>query len=195
MLHAHGPDWSAASVALAVTAMMSVMMAPTVAPWVVAFHRVSRAPGAGLGGAWSTVLFATGYLGVWLAFATVVSFARLVVAVPGEWGGALLVGAGLYQLSPLKQACLTHCRSPFSFLLARWKDGPRSALALGFAHGLYCLGCCWALMLTMFVAGLANAWWMAALAVVTFAEQVWPFGARLRVPIGIALMAMGAWRW
>ncbi|MEW6321642.1 MAG: DUF2182 domain-containing protein [Acidobacteriota bacterium] len=195
MLHAHGPVWSAASFALAATAMMSVMMAPTVGPWVVAFHRLARGPNAALGGAWSTALFAVGYLAAWLAFAIVVAFARIVVAMPAGWGGALLIGAGLYQLSPLKQACLTHCRSPFSFLLARWKDGPRPALALGFAHGVYCLGCCWALMLTMFVAGLASGWWMAALAAVTFAEQVAPFGARLRVPIGIALIAMGVWRW
>jgi predicted metal-binding membrane protein len=188
--HAHGAP-SIVALAIAWTGMMAIMMAPTAAPWVRAFHRFSPAPrpvAARVGG---TVLFGAGYLVVWAAFGIAVAIGQTVVHVPASAGPFLLVGAGLFQLSPLKQACLSHCRNPFSFLLARWKDGPASALHLGLAHGVYCLGCCWALMLTALAAGLMNLWWMAILTVVTFVEQVSPWGARLRVPIGIALGLAG----
>jgi predicted metal-binding membrane protein len=102
-----------------------------------------------------------------------------------------LAGAGGFQFTALTQACLTHCRNPFSFLLMRWKDGPRSALQLGLAHGAYCLGCCWALMLTSLAVGFTSLWWMAALAALSFGEQVAPWGARLRLPAGLSLIAAG----
>src|SRR4030095_1560134 len=95
-----------------------------------------------------TVSFASGYFAVWSLFGIVLAVTQTAVPVTSWRSGVILAGAGVFQLTPLKQACLTHCRNPFSFLLARWKDGPLSAFHLGISHGTYCLGCCWALMLT-----------------------------------------------
>jgi predicted metal-binding membrane protein len=185
----HDPETLAFSV-LGWTAMMALMMAPTVAPWVTAFYRFGASAGS-KANLIPTVLFVGGYFAIWSLFALVVVLAQSAVTVPSGWNGLILAGAGLFQFTSLKQACLTHCRSPFSFLLARWKNGPRSAVNLGFLHGAYCLGCCWALMLTSLAVGFMSLWWMAALAVLTFVEQTVPWGHRLRVPIGLALIAAG----
>jgi predicted metal-binding membrane protein len=190
--HAHATAGGFIATSLVWTAMMAVMMTPTVWPWIGAYHRFAMMQGNGLARASATAAFASGYVVAWAMFSLVIALAHLVVTVPVAYGGALLVAAGVFQLSPLKHACLSHCRNPLSFLLARWKDGPRSAFQLGVMHGGYCVGCCWALMLTACAAGLMSLWWMAALAGITFVEQVSPWGARLRVPIGLALIAMGA---
>ncbi len=185
---AHDPDTLAFSV-LGWTLMMAVMMAPTVTPWVTAFYRFGASAGNDANRVSSAVLFLGGYFAVWSLFGLVVALAQSAVTVPSGWSGLVLAGAGLFQFTSLKQACLTHCRSPFSFLLARWNDGPRAAVTLGFLHGAYCLGCCWALMLTSVAVGFMSLWWMAALAALTFIEQTAPWGHRLRVPIGLALIA------
>jgi predicted metal-binding membrane protein len=179
-----GADLAAAT--LGWTVMMGVMMAPTVTPWIATYHRFGTAALP------ATVLFATGYLVVWAAFGFIVSVVRGVAPAPAGYERAVLVAAGLFQFTALKQACLSHCRNPFSFMLARWKDGPASAFHLGASHGLYCVGCCWALMLTMFAVSIASAWWwMAALAAATYVEQGVSWGARVRVPVGLALIAAG----
>jgi predicted metal-binding membrane protein len=186
----HSPETLAVS-ALSWTAMMALMMAPTVAPWLMASYRFGSSTG-GWGNRWlSATAFAGGYLAVWMLFGVVVAFAQRVVQIPANWTGVVLVGAGLFQFTALKRACLTHCRNPFSFLLARWKNGPRSATALGVSHGIYCLGCCWALMVTSLAVGFMSLWWMTAIAVVTFVEQATVTGARLRIPIGLALIGVG----
>ena len=171
--------------------MMGLMMAPTVAPWVLAYHRFGLTAGPHLARMRGTASFAAGYLVVWSLFGFAVAIVQTHTAVNGPLSGLLLAAAGGFQFTALKQACLTHCRNPFSFLLMRWKDGPMSALHLGIAHGAYCLGCCWALMLTSLAVGFTSLWWMAALAVLSFSEQATPWGARLRVPIGLALIAAG----
>jgi predicted metal-binding membrane protein len=190
----HAPPAAAGFLATAVTstAMMAVMMTPTVWPWIGAYHRFSLVQGGA--GTSATTAFASGYFAAWTIFSVLVALAHLIVRVPVAYGGALLIAAGLFQLSPMKQACLSHCRNPFSFLLARWKDGPRPAFQLGMLHGGYCVACCWALMLTALAAGVMSLWWMAALTLITFVEQVMPWGARARVPVGLALIAAGvAW--
>ena len=184
----HQPETLAFTV-LGWTLMMAVMMAPTVAPWVTAFYRFGASTGNDANRVPSAVLFLGGYFAVWSLFGLVVALAQAALTVPSGSSGLILAGAGLFQFTSLKQACLTHCRSPFSFLLARWKDGPRSAVTLGFQHGAYCLGCCWALMLTSLAVGFMSLWWMAGLAALTFIEQTAPWGHRLRVPIGLALIA------
>ena len=104
----------------------------------------------------------------------------------------LLVLAGLYQLTPLKQACLRHCRTPLGFLMAEWREGTRGALAMGLRHGLYCAGCCWALMLLLFAAGVMNPVWIVFLTVVVALEK-WPrLPAWLTWTYGAALLLAGA---
>ena len=146
--------------------MMAAMMLPVSVPWV----RVLISLGDGQPDAsrqvprpWDRVrtgtLFLTGYLSVWLLFSLAAAALQLWLAALVPLGrdtpvaGFLLVGAGLYQLSPVKAACLRHCRSPLTWFLTRWRDGPRGTLGMGWGHGLYCLGCCWALMALALVLG------------------------------------------
>jgi predicted metal-binding membrane protein len=188
-MHAHP---SAGGAVLIWTAMMSVMMAPTVAPWIAAYFRFGVADLARLGRAAATTLFAAGYLTTWVGFSVAVVTIHTLVPHPERFRALALVGAGLFQLSPLKQACLKHCRNPLTFLLTRRTSLVRRGYYLGLVHGSYCLGCCWALMLTAVAVGMMNVWWMAALAAITFLEQVSRWGERLRIPLGIALLAGGA---
>jgi predicted metal-binding membrane protein len=97
--------------------------------------------------------------------------------------------AGVYQLTPLKRSCLTHCRNPIGYFLARWRSGPAGGFRMGLAHGVYCVGCCWALMAITLGIGMATVTWMIALAIVAFVEQVVPRGEMLRIPLGVALLA------
>jgi predicted metal-binding membrane protein len=103
------------------------------------------------------------------------------------------VVAGLYQLTPFKRVCLTHCRSPLDFFLASWREGRGGALRMGFHHGLYCVGCCWGLMLVLFAVGVMSLFWMALIAVLIFAEKVFRVGPRLAPVFGIILIALGLW--
>jgi predicted metal-binding membrane protein len=160
---------------------------------VAAFHRFAFITGGEARRRRSTVSFAAGYFMVWSSFGVALALLQTVVAIPARWSGAILIGAGVFQLTPLKTMCLTHCRNPFGFLLTRWKNGPPSPLDLGLRHGVYCVGCCWALMLTCMAVGFMNLWWMAVLAALTFAEQAAPREASLRIPIGLALVAAGVW--
>ena len=99
--------------------------------------------------------------------------------------------AGIYQFAPLKRACLTHCRTPFGYFLTRWIDGPIGALRMGLQHGLFCVGCCWALMATAFAVGAMNLWWMTALGTVALLEQTTPQGELLRRALGAAFLVAG----
>jgi predicted metal-binding membrane protein len=188
-MHAHA---SPASAVLVWTAMMSVMMAPTVSPWVAAYFRLGVADLAAARRAAATGLFAAGYLTTWAGFGVAATLIAALVPQPERFRTLALVAAGLYQLSPLKRACLTHCRNPLTYLLTRSTDLARRGFYLGLAHGGYCLGCCWALMLTAVAIGTMNLWWMAALAGLTFLEQVSRWGERLRIPLGVALIAGAA---
>ena len=101
--------------------------------------------------------------------------------------------AGAYQLTPWKRACLAHCRSPAEFITRHWKPGVNGAFAMGCHHGLYCLGCCWALMLLLFVGGVMNLWWIAALTIFVLLEKLAAFGARGGWASGLILCALGGW--
>ncbi|MGY1711954.1 DUF2182 domain-containing protein [Geodermatophilus sp. SYSU D00758] len=178
------------------TAMMVAMMFPTVAP-VVAVHRmVMRRRGTGR---LPTIVFAGGYLAVWV-FLGIVPFLVLVgfrqVAEPSAWvargAGAVLVVAGAYQFSRWKDTCLRACRSPLTFLATHdFGGGHRAAARVGASHGLYCAGCCWALMAVLFVVGLMNLVWMAVLTVVFLAEKVWRHGVALTRVVGTTLVVTG----
>ena len=108
-------------------------------------------------------------------------------------GGAILILAGMYQLLPLKGACLSHCRSPLGFFSTGWREGTFGALRMGFRHGSYCVGCCWALMALLFVAGVMNLLWVAAIALFVLAEKVVPNGRLMGRITGVALAGLGLW--
>ena len=107
--------------------------------------------------------------------------------------GSVMVAAGIYQISNVKQACLSHCRTPLSFFARHWRAGPLGSLHMGLRHGLVCVGCCWALMAVMFAVGAMSLIWMGLLTLVMFAEKVLPRGNRLALPIAVILWAMGVW--
>jgi len=176
--------------------MMVAMMFPTIAPIVLLHRMVLRRRGAGMV---PTVAFGSGYLLVW----TVVGLVPLAVLVGfrhassgSEWvlraGGIVLVLAGLYQFTRWKETCLRACRTPLTFLMTHdFGTGSIGAGRLGISHGLYCLGCCWALMTVLFVVGLMNLSWMAAIAVVFLAEKNWRHGVGLTKFVGVGLVVFG----
>lgn len=182
--------------------MMVAMMFPAVAPVVSLFATLSRRRreiGQPAAPAW---IFLAGYLAVWSLFGLGAYLLSLVVPALGMMAsglrvdspltaGLVLIFAGLYQLSPLKQVCLHHCRSPLSVILHGWRDGNQGAFRMGFVHGAYCLGCCWGLMLVLFAVGLMNLLWMIILTVVIFAEKVLPYGALVARLTALALILFG----
>ena len=144
-----------------------------------------------------------GYLAVWGAFSLAATLAQwgleaaggltspgAMVAGPAVAGGILLA-AGLYQLTPLKQACLRRCRSPVAFLTTHWRPGATGAFRMGLAHGAYCLGCCWFLMTLLFVGGVMNPFWIGAIALDVLAEKLAPHGPMLSRVSGLVLAGWG----
>jgi predicted metal-binding membrane protein len=182
--------------------MMVAMMLPSASPMILLHARFARSAGRRRALA-DTAVFALTYLAIWTVFSAMAAVAQTLLVADGvisamtltvgnrAMAGSLLVLAGLYQLSPLKQACLETCRSPLSFMMRLWRPGARGALRLGLAHGLYCLGCCWALMLLLFVGGVMSIAWIAALALLVLLEKLAP--ASLRKAISVLLMLAGAW--
>ena len=189
-------DMSAAVFMAMWTVMMVAMMLPTVAPIVLLHRMVMRRRGQSIA---PTAAFAAGYLVVWsllgiVPFAVLVAFRHF--ADGSDWvapvSGAVLIVAGAYQFTRWKQLCQNACRSPLGFLMTHdFGPGSRGALRTGVAHGLYCLGCCWALMAVLFVVGLMNLAWMAAIAVVFIAEKNWRHGPTLTRFAGLAVIAVG----
>jgi predicted metal-binding membrane protein len=185
--------------------MMAAMMLPSVSPMVLAFARVTKERARrGLTVFVPTWVFLLGYLAAWTAYGLVAyGLFRMIDAVDGgvlAWdragpyvaGGAILA-AGLYQLTPIKDVCLRHCRTPLHFLLHGWHEGRFGALRMGTEHGLYCIGCCWGLMIVLFSLGVMSLVWMAVIAGVIFAEKVLPFGMRLTRVLAVAIIALGLW--
>ena len=149
------------------------------------------------------VPFACGYVLVWTGFglaATALQFgldragalSETMATSSAALAGIVLIVAGAYQWTPLKQACLRHCRSPLAFLLGRWRKGAWGAVTNGMRHGLFCLGCCWMLMVLLFVGGLMNLLWIAALALLVLIEKTLPWGGRTSRARGAALVVWGA---
>jgi predicted metal-binding membrane protein len=178
------------------TTMMVAMMFPTIAPIVLLHRLVVRRR---LQGPWPTVAFVSGYLTVWTA-AGVLPLSVLVgfrhVAQGSVWvdraGGAVLVLAGVYQFTRWKQACQRACRTPLTFLATHnFGSGSLGAFRTGASHGIYCLGCCWALMAVLFVVGLMNLTWMAVIAAIFLAEKNWRHGVGLTKVVGTGVVAFG----
>ena len=185
--------------------MMAAMMLPSVAPMVLVFSRVNRERARrGSLGAAPTWVFVAGYLVAWTAYGFV-AYALFRVAkeaAPNFLGwnrggryvaGAALVFAGLYELTPLKEVCLRHCRGPLHFVLGGWREGQAGAMRMGVEHGIYCVGCCWGLMVALFALGVMSLTWTAVIAAVIFVQKVLPFGDRLELLFATAFIALGVW--
>lgn len=186
--------------------MMVAMMTPTAAPTVLLYARVHRhaqaqAPQEGLAPTWA---FAGGYLTAWLAFSLAAAalhwglersglISPATLGSQSRWLSAgVLAAAGLYQLSPLQNLCLSHCRSPAAFLSRHWRPGVTGAVRLGALHGVYCVGCCWVLMLLLFVGGVMNLAWIAVLTLLVMAEKLAPGGRWIGRVAGFAMLALAA---
>ena len=164
--------------------MMVAMMLPAAAPMILLHARIDRSPPAAR--ARDNALFALAYLGVWAAFSALAAAGQAALIDGGLLSAtslalgdpvltaALMLAAAAWQLTPAKVACLEQCQSPIGFVMRHWRPGPAGAARLGLAHGLYCLGCCWGLMLLLFAGGVMNLAWVALIAVVVFAEKVAP---------------------
>ncbi len=184
--------------------MMAAMMLPAAAPMVLVFARVARERARRGKDFTPTWIFVAGYLAVWTAFGVLAyGVFRLVSGIDHGYlawdeqgplvAGGAIAAAGVYQLTPFKSICLKHCRSPLEFVLHGWRDGRLGSLRTGAAHGAYCVGCCWGLMLILFALGVMSIVWMAIVAAVIFAEKVTPVGARLTRPLAVAFVALGIW--
>jgi predicted metal-binding membrane protein len=185
--------------------MMAAMMLPSVAPMVLAFARVTKERARrGQATFVPTWVFLLGYLAAWTAYGLLAyALFRVIEAVDGgvlAWdragpyvAGGAIVAAGLYQLTPVKDVCLRHCRTPLHFLLHGWHEGRLGGLRMGAEHGLYCIGCCWGLMIVLFSLGVMSLVWMAVIAGVIFAEKVLPWGMRLTTVLAVAFVALGLW--
>ncbi|HKX92228.1 MAG TPA: DUF2182 domain-containing protein [Sphingomicrobium sp.] len=179
--------------------MMVAMMLPSSAPAVLLYARVRQARGNDATVA-RTSIFLAGYLGAWLLFSLAAAGAQLLLTGPEmalsdpRLASAVLVAAGLYQLSPFKTACLRQCQSPAQFISRHWRPGAAGAVRLGLLHGAYCVGCCWMLMALLFVGGVMNFAWIAGLTLIVGAERLLPRGEWIGRVIGVALIAWGAAR-
>lgn len=195
-------DWSAAN-GLAVGVMWAVMMAammlPAALPMILTFARLN-AKNRTRPRTWS---FIAAYVVVWSAFGLLGTALQwlfqhagltspMIFSTSPLFSAALLLAAGIFQFTPLKTACLRHCRTPLGFLLNDWRDGVGGAWVMGLRHGGYCLGCCWALMALLFVAGVMNLLWIAALTALVAMEKLLPHGDRLARWLGALLIGAGA---
>lgn len=175
--------------------MMVAMMLPSVVPTLLMYTSILRSQGqqpflpmAG---------FLIGYFLIWSVFAIAAGFTQFALhdglATVSVLGGGVIAAAGIFQLTPLKRACLARCRSPLGFFTTEWREGNRGALAMGVKHGAFCLGCCWLLMGLLFVAGAMNLVWMAGIAIFVLVEKAAPFGEGIGRLTGVLLIGAGAW--
>lgn len=182
--------------------MMVAMMLPGAGPMILIYARIHQQRQANGGSTVPVWVFLMGYLTIWVGFGITAALLQwglhqsaLLSSAMGRVGpllaGGLLITAGVFQFSNLKQVCLSKCRSPLSFLMTEWREGTAGALVMGIRHGAYCTGCCWALMLLMFVGGVMNLAWMAALALYFLAEKLLPGGESISRLTGIVLISAG----
>jgi predicted metal-binding membrane protein len=202
--HGGSEVWGETAVVFAMwTVMMIAMMLPSAAPAILLVAALSRAR-ASTTTFPPVTAFAAGYMLVWTAFSAVATIAHLTLrqaalvsptlrTTSGVLAALLLIAAGVYQFTPLKTACLRHCRSPIQFLTRYWRRGAVGALRLGVLHGGYCVGCCWVLMGLLFVGGVMNLWWIAAMTAFILVEKIAFLGASGgRMAGGAGLVVAGA---
>jgi predicted metal-binding membrane protein len=193
------------------TVMMVAMMVPTAASMILIFAKIQRQRREQERPYVPTVIFLSGYLLVWTGFSALATLAQwglhsatllspMMVSTSPLLGSAILLAAGIFQWTPLKYACLKHCRSPLSFLMTDWREGSRGALLMGLQHGSYCTGCCWFLMALLFVAGVMNLLWVATITAFVLIEKLAPrgdvvgrIGGAVLVVAGLMMLSQ-AWR-
>ncbi|MFN2476235.1 MAG: DUF2182 domain-containing protein [Chthoniobacterales bacterium] len=202
---AAGANWSAGSLlplGLMWAGMMVAMMLPSAMPMILTFAAVSRKRREQQRPYVSVSIFVGGYVAIWSAFSVLAALAQWLLhrqallspamASTSVWlGGILLLIAGLFQFTPLKHACLTYCRTPLEFIMTRWREGARGAFRMGVEHGVFCTGCCWALMAVLFVTGVMNILWIAILSSVVALEKLLPRARALSIAMGIVLTLWG----
>lgn len=182
--------------------MMVAMMLPSAAPMILMFASITRRQRATGAPYAPTGVFAAGYLLAWGAFSLVATglqwgleraalLSPMMASTSTVLGAGLLIAAGVYQLTPLKHACLRHCRSPIDFILHRWRTGGLGALIMGLEHGAFCTICCWFLMALLFVGGVMNLYWIAGLAIFVLLEKTIPTGHWLGTITGVGLITWG----
>ena len=196
--------WTATDVFFTFTmwaVMMVGMMTGTAAPMLLLFAGARAARGT-RGKAVAITMFGLGYTIVWIGFSAGAAIAQWMLhqaamltpamaASNTRLAGGILVAAGVYQLTPVKGACLIRCRSPLGFLMTNWRDGSLGALQMGVRHGVYCLGCCWLLMCLLFVAGVMNLVWVAALTAFVLVEKIGPYGLIVARAAGAIMIVAG----
>ena len=183
--------------------MMVAMMLPSAAPMVLMFATVNRKRRSQQRPYVPTFVFASGYVAVWILFSAVVTLAQwplhhwalltpMMDNASAIMAGLVLIVAGVYQWTPWKDACLNQCRTPLGFLMTEWREGAAGAFFMGVKHGLFCVGCCWALMLVLFAVGVMNMLWVAIITLFVLAEKVLPWGPKMvRAASGLLLVASG----
>ena len=182
--------------------MMAAMMLPSAAPMILMFDAIQAGRSRHGRSFVPTWVFVGGYLAVWAGFGVVAYATALLVGslsdssadlamIAPRVGGAVIVAAGLYQLTPLKRACLSKCRTPTQFVLSSWRDGLLGTFRMGLGHGVYCLGCCWLLFVILFPLGIMNVAAMAVVALLVLAEKTLPVGRRISELVGVVLVAVG----
>lgn len=186
------------------TIMMIAMMTPSASPMVLTFYQVHKKRKGGNEPFLLTFLFLSAYLVVWTGFSLLATLAQwglhsaallspMMVSTSPLLGSMLLITAGIYQWSSLKHACLRHCRSPLGFILKEWRSGTRGTFVMGLKHGVYCVGCCWAIMALLFVTGVMNLLWVALIAGFVLIEKILSkkyLGGRIT---GLILIIWGIW--
>lgn len=204
---AHPQPWETGELLVAFvmwSVMMVGMMIPSASPFILTYTVTRQRHHGPSQSVAATGFFVLGYLAVWTAYSALAAATQwslhawtlltpeLVAAMP-FLAGALLITAGVFQWTSLKHACLSHCRSPLGFITNQWRDGLTGAFTMGVKHGAYCVGCCWALMLLMFVVGVMNLLWMALLAIYLLFEKVAPGGHLIGRYAGGAFALAGLW--
>ncbi len=203
-LHADGSNLLATTFLMWLL-MMIAMMLPPVLPWIWFFAATTKKTSEDRVSWLRTWLFSSGYFAVWGGFSLVAAWAQLRLQGLGHYGesglvldsplsAGIILLAGIFQFCPLKRASLDHCRSPLSYFLSRWKEGPAGAFELGCRHGLFCLGCCWALMIIGFAVGTMNLVWMGVIVLMLCGEKIAPAGERLSQVVGVGLILWGGYQ-
>lgn len=186
------------------TVMMAAMMIPSVSQVVLLYANAVRRRRSEGGTVKLASAFVLGYLTSWTGFSLLAALAQwglheaalisqMMVSTSPLLGGAILIAAGVFQWTPLKHACLRHCRSPLGFLMTEWREGTGGAFVMGLRHGTYCVGCCWLLMAVLFVTGVMNILWVALIAAFVLIEKLAPSGEWVGRAAGILLAVYGVW--
>lgn len=182
--------------------MMTAMMLPSAAPLLLLYLKVARKSQTAAEPLAPAAVMALGYIAAWGGFSILATAAQWglqearllspMLHTTNDWlGGGILIAAGVWQLTPIKAACLRHCRSPVSFLSGHYRPGWMGAFRMGLTHGAYCLGCCWFLMALLFFGGVMNLYWIAGLAAFVLLEKTMPFGHWIGRAAGVGLATWG----